>query len=89
MNSEELQRIDIVEVVGETVTLRKSGRHWVGTCPFHGGRVQDFNVCKETGRFYCFGCHSKGNVVDFVTMRDGIDAESAMQILSRRLGVQP
>src|SRR5439155_12835786 len=78
---------DIVEVVGQRVELRRSGREFIGRCPFHDDRHQSFSVSPEKGLFYCFGCGESGDVIDFVMMIDGVtfpDAKRALGIESER-----
>ena len=64
-----LARIDIVEVVGARVALKRSGREHKGCCPFHNEKTPSFYVVPEKGFFHCFGCGAHGDAVGFV-MRD-------------------
>ena len=57
---------DIVEIVGEYVTLKKRGRNYVGLCPFHNENTPSFNVNKDMQIFRCFGCGKSGNVITFI-----------------------
>ena len=58
--------VSIVEVIGQHVQLKRTGRNWVGLCPFHAERTPSFNVREETGRYRCFGCDKSGDVFTFV-----------------------
>ncbi|MED6337135.1 MAG: CHC2 zinc finger domain-containing protein, partial [Actinomycetota bacterium] len=58
--------VSIVDVVGQHVQLRRTGRNWVGLCPFHGEKTPSFNVREETGRYKCFGCDASGDIFTFV-----------------------
>ncbi|NJN65837.1 MAG: DNA primase [Chloroflexaceae bacterium] len=81
-------RLDIVEVIGEHVALRKAGRAYLGFCPFHSNtRTPAFTVYPDTQSFYCFGCHAAGSVFDFVMRMQGLAFREALQELARRAGV--
>ena len=60
MRKEDIERlreeVDIVELVGEVVSLEKRGNNHVGLCPFHGEKTPSFNVSSARRRFHCFGC---------------------------------
>ena len=49
--------VDIVDLIGERVRLRKSGRGYIGLCPFHNEKTASFFVYPDTQSYYCFGCH--------------------------------
>ncbi|MBO8142075.1 MAG: DNA primase [Firmicutes bacterium] len=80
-------RVDIAEVVGEYVALRKSGRNWVGLCPFHAEKTPSFTVSPERQLFYCFGCQAGGDVFAFVMKRTGMGFAEAVEHLARRAGI--
>jgi DNA primase len=83
------ERLDIVEVISESVQLRKTGRSFLGFCPFHSNtRTPAFTVYPDTQSFYCFGCHAAGTVFDFVMRKQGLDFSEALQQLATRAGVQ-
>ncbi len=83
------ERLDIVEIISESVALRKSGRSYVGFCPFHSNtRTPAFTVYPDTQSFYCFGCSAAGTVFDFVMRTQGLDFRDALQQLAARAGVQ-
>ena len=83
-------RLDIVDIVSETVKLRKSGRTFIGMCPFHANtRTPSFVVWPETGTWKCFGaCNTGGDVFTFVMKRDGLDFKDALQLLAGKVGVE-
>lgn len=82
-------RLDIVEIISESVPLRKSGRSYLGFCPFHPNtRTPAFTVYPDTQSFYCFGCHAAGTVFDFVMRKQGLDFRDALQQLANRAGIQ-
>ena len=59
-------RNPIEDVVGQYVTLRRSGANLFGLCPFHGEKTASFSVKPEKGIYYCFGCHKGGGVINFL-----------------------
>ena len=83
-------RIDIVDVVGETVKLKKSGRTYTGFCPFHSNtRTPSFVVWPESGTWKCFGaCNTGGDLFTYVMKRDGLDFRETLELLAGRAGVE-
>ncbi len=79
---------DIVAVVGEHLTLRKTGRNYVGLCPFHGEKTPSFNVSREKGTYYCFGCKRGGDVIDFVMELERVSFGEAVERLAERFGIR-
>jgi len=84
------ERIDIVDVVGETVKLRKSGKNYTGFCPFHPNtRTPAFVVFPDSGTWRCFGaCNEGGDVFRFVMKREGWDFPETLRFLAQRAGVE-
>jgi DNA primase len=80
--------VDIVELVSETVKLRRAGRNWVGLCPFHEEKTPSFNVTPDRGLFYCHGCHASGDVFTYLMRREGCDFPEAVERLAARAGVR-
>jgi DNA primase len=83
-------RIDIVDLVGETVRLRRSGKNYTGFCPFHSNvHTPSFAVFPESGTWRCFGaCNEGGDVFRFVMKKEGVDFPEALRILAGRAGVE-
>jgi DNA primase len=83
-------RLDIVDIVSETVTLRKSGRNYAGFCPFHANsRTPAFFVFPETQTWRCFGaCAEGGDVFTFVMKRQGWEFKETLEHLAQRAGVE-
>jgi len=83
-------RIDIVDLVSETVKLKKSGRSFTGFCPFHSNtRTPSFVVWPETGTWKCFGaCNTGGDLFTYVMKRDGLEFREALGLLARKAGVE-
>ena len=67
------QATDIVALVSETVVLRQRGGDFWGCCPFHHEKSPSFHVTPATGLWHCFGCHSGGDVFDYVMKREGLE----------------
>ena len=84
------ERIDIVEIVGETVKLRKSGKNYTGFCPFHPNtRTPAFVVFPDSGTWRCFGaCNEGGDVFRFIMKREGWDFPETLRFLAQRAGVE-
>ncbi len=80
-------RLDIVEIVGEQVPLKKAGRNFKGLCPFHQEKTPSFIVFPESQHYHCFGCGAKGDVFTFVMQRENVDFPEALRLLARRAGV--
>mgnify|MGYP003344109553 CR=1 FL=1 len=80
--------VSIVDVVQQYVALRKTGRNWVGLCPFHAEKSGSFNVRDETGRYRCFGCGAAGDVFKFVQEIEHIDFVAAVEKLAAANGIQ-
>jgi DNA primase len=82
-------KTDIVELIGAMgVSLRKTGRSFVGFCPFHpNSRTPAFTVYPDTQSFYCFGCHASGTAFDFVMRKQGLDFKGALELLASRAGI--
>ena len=80
--------VSIVDVVGQHVQLRRTGRNWVGLCPFHGEKTPSFNVREETGRYKCFGCDASGDVFTFVQQTEHVDFIGAVEFLAAKAGIQ-
>ncbi|MCC7162741.1 MAG: DNA primase [Anaerolineae bacterium] len=83
------QKLDIVDLVSQTVKLRKSGRSYAGLCPFHSNtRTPAFYLFPETQTWHCFGaCGMGGDIFTFVMKRDNVDFGDAMRMLAERAGV--
>jgi len=92
MNSiEEIKsRLDIVDVVSENVRLRKSGKNYIGFCPFHANtRTPAFVVFPDSGTWRCFGeCNEGGDIFRYVMKREGWDFKEALKYLAERAGVR-
>ncbi|MED1788326.1 MULTISPECIES: DNA primase [Brevibacillus] len=81
--------VDIVDVVGEYVQLKKRGRAYLGLCPFHSEKTPSFNVNAERQFYHCFGCHAGGDVFSFVMQVEQLSFPEALQKLADRVGLTP
>jgi len=75
-------RADIVAIVSEHVALRRSGKNYVGLCPFHAEKTPSFTVSPDKQMFHCFGCQAGGDVITFVMRITGSDFPTAMERLA-------
>lgn len=85
--SDVADRTDMLQVIGEYVTLKRAGRTYKGLCPFHGEKTPSFNVNPERGFFKCFGCGASGNVFTFLTQIEGWSFPEAVRHLAGRVGI--
>jgi DNA primase len=79
--------IDIVELVGRFVNLRKAGANWKGLCPFHAEKTPSFTVNPSKGIFHCFGCGVGGDAFGFLMRQDRLTFPEAVRALARTAGV--
>jgi DNA primase len=80
-------RIDIVEMVGQSVTLKRAGVNWKGLCPFHAEKTPSFTVHPGKGIFHCFGCGAGGDVFGFLMRQDRLTFPEAVRALASRAGI--
>lgn len=80
-------KADIVSIIGKHVKLKSSGGEFKGCCPFHKEKTPSFSVNPQKNVYYCFGCHAKGNVIDFLCDYENLTFEDAMQTLSAQTGI--
>src|SRR4051812_40401800 len=78
---------DLVGVIGETVSLKRTGADYRGACPFHGGPHRNFAVIPKKGRDYCFVCHESGDVFSWFMKRAGMSYPDAVREVARRVGI--
>ncbi|MBZ5725680.1 MAG: DNA primase [Acidobacteriia bacterium] len=80
--------VNILNVIGEWVRLRKSGvNRYTGLCPFHSEKTPSFSVNLDKQFYYCFGCHAKGDVVNFVMEIEHVSFYEALKTLAERHGI--
>ena len=83
-----LARNPIEDVVGQHVTLKRSGSNLFGLCPVHGEKTASFSVSPDKGIYYCFGCHKGGGSINFVMELEGLSYPDAVRALAKRVGME-
>jgi hypothetical protein len=81
-------RVDLVDLVGRFVTLKKAGRNYKGLCPFHGEKTPSFNVSPDRQGFYCFGCQEGGNAITFLMKIENLSFPEAARALAAERGIE-
>lgn len=85
--SEILNTSDIVDVISESVILKKSGRNFFGLCPFHAEKTPSFSVNASKQIFHCFGCSAGGNVLSYIMKYHGITFPEAAKMIARKYNI--
>ncbi len=83
-----LARNPIEDVVGQYVSLKRSGANLFGLCPFHGEKTASFSVAPDKGIYYCFGCHKGGGAINFMMEVEGLSYPDAVRALAKRAGME-
>ena len=78
---------DLLEIIGESVELKRTGTDYRGPCPFHGGTHRNFAVIPKKGIFYCYVCHEGGDAFSYLMKRFGMDYPTAVREVARRVGI--
>ena len=81
-------RLNIVDVIGESVQLKKAGTTYKGLCPFHGEKTPSFTVTPARESWKCFGCGLGGDIFSFVMQRDSVPFPEALRTLASKAGVE-
>src|SRR5207245_9988264 len=79
--------VDIVDLVGRFVNLRKAGVNWKGLCPFHAEKTPSFMVNPKKGIFHCFGCGLGGDAFGFLMRQDRLSFPEAVRALAKQAAV--
>lgn len=82
-----ISRNDIVDVISQYVTLKRSGRNFLGLCPFHKEKTPSFSVSPDKQIFHCFGCGVGGNVVHFVSKIENLNFKESLEMLADKAGM--
>src|SRR5688500_18490489 len=92
ISDETIERVreaaDIVQIIGEHVTLKRTGTDFRGPCPFHQGTHRNFSVSPRKKIYYCFVCHEGGDVFSFLQKRLGLDWPSAVRLVAEKSGIE-
>jgi DNA primase len=80
-------RVDLVDLVGAVVPLKRAGERWKGLCPFHQEKTPSFTVHPKLHLFHCFGCHAGGDAFEFLRRHDRLEFPEAVRLLADRAGV--
>ncbi len=83
-----LDRIDLAELIGSRITLKKAGGNYKARCPFHDEKTPSFNVRPDKGFYHCFGCGAHGDAISFVREFDGLGFTDAVEELAKRAGLE-
>jgi DNA primase len=83
-----LQRVDVVEVVGAYVQLKKTGANYSGLCPFHTEKSPSFSVSPSKQFYHCFGCGAHGTAIGFLMEHLGLSFPQAVEDLAGRVGLE-
>lgn len=79
-------RLNILDIVDEYLTLKKRGKSYIGHCPFHDDRSPSFSITPYKGLYYCFGCQEGGDVIRFYEKYNNVSFKEAVEELAKRLG---
>ena len=82
-----LARVDVVDVVGRHVQLKKAGANYLGLCPFHGEKTPSFTVSPTKQFYHCFGCGAHGSAIGFLMEHSGLSYVEAIRDLAQSVGL--
>ncbi|MDO3721787.1 DNA primase [Marinobacter sp. chi1] len=83
-----LDRIDLAELIGSRIQLKKAGANYKACCPFHDEKTPSFNVRPDKGFYHCFGCGAHGDAISFIRELEGLSFNEAVEDLARRAGME-
>lgn len=81
------EKVDIIELVSSYTKLKRSGRRYVGLCPFHSEKTPSFTVDPEKGLYHCFGCGAGGDIFTLIMEKEGLDFPSALEFLAKKYNI--
>src|SRR3954470_914545 len=82
------QSVDIVEVIGDFVSLKKKGHYYSACCPFHNEKTPSFSVTPAKGIYKCFGCGKAGDAIQFVMDMEGVNYIEAMKYFAKKYAIE-
>jgi len=80
-------RVDLHDLIGRYITLKKAGNRYMGVCPFHGDSNPSLSVTPDKGFWYCFGCQEGGDAITFIRKQENLDFVEAVQFIARLYGI--
>ncbi|GAV23333.1 DNA primase [Carboxydothermus pertinax] len=80
-------QVDLVDLVSEYTRLKKSGRNYVGLCPFHNEKTPSFSVSREKNLYYCFGCQRGGDIFSFIMEKEKLNFKEAVSYLAKKYNI--
>lgn len=83
-----LDRLDLAELIGSRITLKKAGANYKACCPFHDEKTPSFNVRPDKGFYHCFGCGAHGDAISFIREFEGLGFTEAVEELAKRAGLE-
>lgn len=83
-----IDRADIVSVIEDRITLKKTGKNYSGLCPFHDEKTPSFSVSPDKQFFHCFGCQESGTALSFIMKYERLEFVEAVEMLARELGME-
>ncbi|MGI8998102.1 MAG: DNA primase [Candidatus Limnocylindria bacterium] len=81
-------KLPVIDIVGDTVSLKRAGTVYKGICPFHAEKTPSFIVTPDRETWHCFGCGEHGDIFTFLMRRDGLDFREALTRLAEKAGVE-
>jgi len=81
-------RVELVDLVSEYTRLKKSGRNYVGLCPFHNEKTPSFSVSPEKNLYYCFGCQKGGDIFSFIMEKERLNFKEAVFYLAKKYNIE-
>ncbi|MEX1056641.1 MAG: DNA primase, partial [Natronospirillum sp.] len=85
---EVIDRVDIVDVIGHRVKLKRTGKNYSALCPFHNEKTPSFSINPQKQFYYCFGCGAAGNSLKFLLEHDRLEFPEAIEELARLAGME-
>ena len=82
------EALDIADLIGEKVKLRRTSRGYMGLCPFHQEDTPSFHVYTDTQSYYCFGCHESGDIFTYIMKSEALSFPDAVKFLAERAGIK-
>ena len=84
---EVISNIDIVEIIGQYVSLKRRGANYIGLCPFHREKTPSFTVAPDKQIYKCFGCSEGGTVIQFIMKIENLDFREALEFLADKANI--